>query len=124
MASRRKLQLNPAFAAAHGLAEKENASSQAFTHRLDLALKQARATGRMNVSNFGLATPLPDSIFDLRTGIQVDLSMGKTVVANYTEENLTSVDASDNAEMTGVLDARFCQFQQVQSLRFKSMKMA
>ena len=119
MASRRKLQLNPAFAAAHGLAEKENASSQAFTHRLDLALKQARATGRMNVSNFGLATPLPDSIFDLRAGIQVDLSMGKTVVANYTEENLTSVDASDNAEMTGVLDARFCQFQQVQSLRFK-----
>lgn len=111
----RKFQLNPAFAASHGLVTKHQSSTP---QRLDLVIKQARATGKLNASNLGL-NALPDRLFDLRSGIQVDVSMENSgPLQIYGEDEITLVDVSDN-ELDGKIDERFTQFCQVESLRLK-----
>uniref|UniRef100_A0A7S4IZQ0 Uncharacterized protein n=1 Tax=Odontella aurita TaxID=265563 RepID=A0A7S4IZQ0_9STRA len=127
---RRKL--NPAFTAAHGLPEQqsafrdtalsaEDAAASSGTKdgaagnstsssrpppgkkRIEHALKAARSTGRLNLSDCGLTAPLPDVIFDLRSGITVDYSMDRDREHDLAspwdtkgEEELTLVDFSDN----------------------------
>ena len=99
-------QLNPAFAAAHGLTEDVSINSKATEEnssplkRAKIAVKRARATGKLNVANIGLSSPLFDVLFDLRQGIKVNLSMNSTDTASwecFSESSLTLVDFSDNA---------------------------
>ncbi len=129
MTSRRAL--NPAFASAHGLAASEDddvimattTKVSSGSKRLELLLKEAMATGKLHASNAGLKSPLPESIFDVRAGIVVDLSMnvskGSVDVFAFAEETLTSVDLSDNDLHGSELDQRVLRYQQVQVLRWK-----
>ena len=139
MASKR--QLNPAFAAAHGLAASDEDSTAAIaaaaaaafgkssastdtSKRFELLLKEARMTGKLQASNAGLKSPLPVELFDLRAGIVVDLSMDAAKASSsdifvHTEETLTLVDVSDNALDGSMLDERILRYEQVQVLRSK-----
>jgi Leucine-rich repeat (LRR) protein len=138
MASRRAL--NPAFAAAHGLtagadedvlvvtpnAAKASVASNTnnSSKRLDLLLKEARASGKLQATNVGLKAPLPDALFDFRAGVVVDLSLeASSSAANrallFGEETLTSVDLSDNDLSGALLDERVLRYEQVQVLRWK-----
>lgn len=132
-------QLNPAFATAHGLAVPEEAvadrdrrqerssNASSSSRRLELAVKQAQSGGKLNLVNMGLTMPLPEAVFDFRLSLSsqqaVDLSMDRQPrrqqSLNYIEETVTAVDVSDNPSLTGVMDPRFVQFAQTQSLRFK-----
>ena len=97
--------------------------------RLQHALKAARSTGRLNLSDCGLTAPLPDSAFDLRSGVTIDLSMDSDDVNPWEvrgEETLTLVDFSDNdlssssgqsGEIDGNLDERVEKFEAVRNLR-------
>lgn len=141
MASRRAL--NPAFAAAHGLskvaddnedddaviveaAPNNNAKSSAggnHKKRLELLIKEARATGKLQASNIGLKAPLPDALFDFRAGVVVDLSLESSAATTHAivhgEETLTSVDLSDNHLSGSLLDERVLRYEEVQILRWK-----
>ena len=102
--SRFRRQLNPAFAAAHGLTESSSedgtvtispsnalggavSPSDQFSasvvttgrggssrKRVDQAIADARKTGKLCAGNLGLFT-LPDEVFDLRKGIKVNFSL-------------------------------------------------
>lgn len=117
-------QLNPAFAAAHGIdrsSQDEVLVEKSSKTRLDIAIKQARATGKLNVSNAGLSCPLPDILFDLRHGMQVNLSMDASEASSFevhAEETLTLVDFSDN-DIGAVLDNRIQRYQSLSIFRLK-----
>eukprot|EP00934_Nitzschia_sp_Nitz4_P004570 Nitzschia sp. Nitz4//scaffold34_size148208//51551//53857//NITZ4_002974-RA/size148208-processed-gene-0.39-mRNA-1//-1//CDS//3329548777//4560//frame0 len=122
--------LNPAFAAAHGLKKdtdkdeiKVPSTTQqgATTKRLESMLQQARTTGKLRAANISLTYPLPDSVFDLRLGLSVDLDMKASAGAtplHFAEETLTSVDLSDN-DIGGSMDERVVRYQQIQIMRWK-----
>ena len=147
MAPGRFRQLNPAFAAAHGLAEQSsdgtvkispsNASGVASPDlggsavitagssqkRVRQAIIQARKTGKLNSSNLGLFK-LPDEVFDLRKGISVDLSLSassSTTLGSHGEETLTLVDFSDNpiGRDGSELDERILCYKVVQIIRLR-----
>jgi Leucine-rich repeat (LRR) protein len=114
--------INPAFAAAHGLSLGGNdpTKQKQNSGRIELALKEARATGKLLFVDAGASTPLPSNLFELRASLQVNLSMDQQQSLNqYTEESLTVVDFSDNPLITGTVDERFAAFQRAQQLRFK-----
>lgn len=120
----RQRQINPAFAAAHGLsfgAENDPSKKrEESTGQLELALEQARATGKLLLVDAGVATPLPSNLFDLGAGMYVNLSMDhKQSLNQHSEETLFVVDLSDNHQITGPLDERFVSFHRVQQLRFQ-----
>lgn len=139
--SRRPLALNPSFAAAHGLATssqplkeeqgkhslvqpKKNLDTTSGSKRFELLLNNARTSGKLHAANAGLQGPLPDAVFDLRSGITVDLSMkgaasdATPTYMAHAEETLTLVDFSDN-DIGGAMDERVSRYTQVQIMRWK-----
>ena len=118
-------QLNPAFADAHGLnndltQSRTNQTNNSTKFRVEQAIKEARSTGLLYLIHAGL-TSLPDEIFDFRANMKVDLSMDsrQSSFSQYVEENLTTVDISDNEELKGSFDERLTKFQAVQILKCK-----
>jgi len=130
--------LNPSFAAAHGLTEDDNNKNNKNTNgmedgtkrrqrpqqRLNLITKQARSTGKLQAVNIGLVAPLPDELFDLRSGIVVDVTMNNSTDNDssqfvHAEETLTLVDLSDNDCRDSYLDERVLRYEQVQVMRWK-----
>ena len=134
MAARRR-QLNPAFASAHGLRceeEKERiapptsqssaacSSSSSGKGRIQILQNQARHSGNLHAADCGLTSPLPDELFDLRKGLQVDLSLNRTnIPGSHAEGTLKLVDFSDNALEAGSLDPRILSYAAVQKLRLR-----
>eukprot|EP00980_Cylindrotheca_fusiformis_P001655 scaffold374_cov124-Cylindrotheca_fusiformis.AAC.14 len=124
-------QMNPAFAAAHGISSstfgRNDPSGRNETNtksnRLEVALRRARATGKLLLVDSGIATPLSNKLFDLRAGVEVNLSLDQQQQSlasqQHTEETLEVVDLSDNQEITGTVDERFIVYQQAQQLKFK-----
>lgn len=117
MASNRKrnpkFKVNPAFANAHGLSEvsenvdpwekldRDLVSSQSPTVQVAKAIREARRSGKLVVSNAGLSSViLPDVMFDLRNDLvkQYDGAMDgdEKFWDCYGEEMLKVVDISDN----------------------------
>ena len=110
--SRRNLQLNPAFANAHGLSEatdnadpweqfdKELTLSNSTTAKLSHGINEARKTGKLILNSIELTLPLPSAIFDLRNEVLANLD-GRMDGNDkswecYGEEMLTMLDLSDN----------------------------
>jgi leucine-rich repeat protein SHOC2 len=129
MAARR--QINPAFASAHGLTAEENevssptgqepsaSSSSSSSGRIQILQNQACHSGNLHAANCGLTSPLPDELFDLRKGSQVDLSLNRTnAPGSHAEETLKLVDFSDNC-LGGSLDPRILSYAAVQKLRLR-----
>ena len=89
--------LNPAFAAAHGLAAAPPPGSAGAG--VDAALRTARSTGRLSLAGRSLRS-VPDAAFDLRSGVRTDLSLDSESNPGawecLGEEDLTAVDVSDN----------------------------
>ncbi len=119
---RRKL--NPAFAAAHGLAgdasvkTKSTKEDSSPLERAQFAVKRARATGKLNAANIGLCSPLFDILFDLGQGVEVNLSMDRRHAESFVESTLQLVDFSDNA-IGGILDDRIRRFRSIGIFRLK-----
>eukprot|EP00584_Thalassiosira_punctigera_P001581 CAMPEP_0172535752 /NCGR_PEP_ID=MMETSP1067-20121228/7612_1 /TAXON_ID=265564 ORGANISM="Thalassiosira punctigera, Strain Tpunct2005C2" /NCGR_SAMPLE_ID=MMETSP1067 /ASSEMBLY_ACC=CAM_ASM_000444 /LENGTH=813 /DNA_ID=CAMNT_0013320697 /DNA_START=16 /DNA_END=2457 /DNA_ORIENTATION=+ len=138
---RRPRQLNPAFASAHGLAQRRQQSSNSSSsivaaatgparggnaggnrNRVDAAIRSARSTGRLNLSSCSLAA-LPDAIFDLRSGVEIDLSMDSSSNPgswqSRGEDEVAVLDASDNPLSGGgrSLDDRLAKFVALKTLR-------
>eukprot|EP00592_Proboscia_alata_P005277 CAMPEP_0194365552 /NCGR_PEP_ID=MMETSP0174-20130528/13616_1 /TAXON_ID=216777 /ORGANISM="Proboscia alata, Strain PI-D3" /LENGTH=870 /DNA_ID=CAMNT_0039140315 /DNA_START=112 /DNA_END=2724 /DNA_ORIENTATION=+ len=121
-----RFKLNPAFAAAHantattdGVARGGSIASKS----IDYALKTARQTGKLHLIDSGLSSPLPDTFFDLRSDLTIDLSMSndneRSLMSEcYGEENLSSVDLSDNNGITE-LDDRITRYELVRTLRVR-----
>ena len=139
-------QLNPAFASAHGLQQQEGGRPvaaapagrsrqqqqphQMQTNKVDHALRSARRTGRLNLSSCSL-TALPDAVFDLRSGIEIDLSLDSTDNPgrwqSYGEEEITNADISDNELITSGghgFDERIAKFASLKSLRARRCRLA
>ena len=113
--------LNPAFAAAHGLAAAPPPGSAGAG--VDAALRTARSTGRLSLAGRSLRS-VPDAAFDLRSGVRTDLSLDSESNPGawecLGEEDLTAVDVSDNDLGAGGregLDARVGRFRSVRTLR-------
>jgi len=102
--------LNPAFAAAHGLAAAPPPGSAGAG--VDAALRTARSTGRLSLAGRSLRS-VPDAAFDLRSGVRIDLSLDSESNPGawecLGEEDLTAVDEG--------LDARVGRFRSVRTLR-------
>jgi Leucine-rich repeat (LRR) protein len=115
--------MNPAFAAAHGLTEdlKSKKDQNSSNNRIKLALKEARATGKLYLVNIqNLPTPLPNVLFDFHSSFKVDLSIDNYQPLNqYTEDSVSLVDLSDNSSLEGSFDERFVKFKRCQIFRFK-----
>ena len=90
---RRKRQLNPAFAAAHGLS---NDSQSTTRSRIDEIVAQARKTGKVQAANANLTSL--QSLLEWPP-ISVDLSLDNAALSweNHVMENVTLLDMSDNA---------------------------
>lgn len=88
----RRRQINPAFAAAHGLVNK---NAERNDSRLDAIVKKARKTGKVLASNADLLNL--QYILDLRT--PVDFSLETSCREQFIAETLLSVDVSDNSEL-------------------------
>lgn len=127
----RRLQLNPAFASAHGIQQdggrpaptSNHQSHHAQTNKVDHALRSARRTGRLNLSSCSL-TALPSAMFDLRSGIEIDLSLDSTDNPgrwqSYGEEEITNLDISDN-ELNNTSNGSDCGFDE-RIAKFASLK--
>jgi Leucine-rich repeat (LRR) protein len=121
--------MNPTFAAAHGLGKGNDrgqaASSISRGKRLELIVKEARTSGKLNAVNAGLVAPLPNELFALRAGIVVDMSIESSTKTGgidhfvHSEETLTHVDISDNDCKGSSLDERVLRYEQVQVMRWK-----
>lgn len=112
--------MNPAFARAHGLRVDGDLTAEMTTgdFRLETAIRDARNTGDLRLSNAGIG--LPNEIFELSASLQVNLSMDNHQSAyQHTEETLEVVDLSENDLITGEFDERFTKFTRVQQLYFK-----
>ena len=118
--NRPKRILNQAFAKAHNISfsdeqsrprksdfdssdksKKDLNSSIDSRQKIERAIIKARSTGKLQLSNMGLAAPLPDTIFDLRSGLQIDLSYeNSSFNVNkwdcFSEEEISLLDLSDN----------------------------
>ena len=115
-----RLQMNPAFARAHGLSAGGDpmAAGNVGSTRVEAAIRDARNSGQLRLNNAGIG--LPNEIFELSSSLQVNLSMDSQQSAyQHTEDTLTVVDLSDNKMISGELDDRFTKFIRVQQLRFK-----
>lgn len=115
-----RLQMNPAFAQAHGLPLAGELTAQATVGaiRLETAIKEARISGQLRLSNAGIE--LPNEIFELSASLEVNLSMeSQQSACQHTEDTLTVVDLSDNDMIAGDFDERFTKFIRVQQLCFK-----
>ena len=127
----RRLQLNPAFASAHGIQQdggrpaptSNHQSHHAQTNKVDHALRSARRTGRLNLSSCSL-TALPSAMFDLRSGIEIDLSLDSSDNPgrwqSYGEEEITNLDISDN-ELNNTSNGSDCGFDE-RIAKFASLK--
>ena len=127
----RRLQLNPAFASAHGIQQdggrpaptSNHQSHHAQTNKVDHALRSARRTGRLNLSSCSL-TALPSAMFDLRSGIEIDLSLDSSDNPgrwqSYGEEEITNLDISDN-ELNNTSNGSGCGFDE-RIAKFASLK--
>jgi Leucine-rich repeat (LRR) protein len=108
---RKKLQLNPAFANAHGLSEEKTADpcvklknevaiANSTASKISRSIDEARKTGKLLLNSIELKLPLPSAIFDLRNDLvkQFDGKMdGDDKFWNcYGEEMLTVLDLSNN----------------------------
>lgn len=119
-------QLNPAFASAHGISSKNEAvvaeeEPSSSLQKAKIAVERARESGKLTVANASLSSPLPDVLFDLRQGVEVDLSMNASGTASWelhTEETLTLVDFSDN-DLSGILDERVQRYRSLHIFRCK-----
>jgi uncharacterized protein YjbI with pentapeptide repeats len=118
---RRPRQLNPAFANARQNKISSHNAQQTQTKKVDAALRQARSTGRLNLSSCSLSS-LPLSMFDLRHHIEIDLSMDMSSNPgswqSYSEEEVTHIDLSDNL-LDKFTDKRLEKFVSLRSLRLK-----
>ena len=103
------------------------------------AIRNARSTGKLILCNNGLTAPLPDSIFNLRSGIDLELSFENK--SNNTqswncigEEEITLVDFSDNdftinstrilTGEEGYLDERIEMYRSLKTLRAKRCRLS
>ena len=140
----RRRQLNPAFASAHGLQQQQGSGrpaatapagrsrqqqQQPQTNKVDHAVRSARRTGRLNLSACSLTT-LPGSMFDLRSGIEIDLSLDSSDNPgrwqSYGEEDITNLDVSDN-ELSAIgsgFDERVAKFASLKNLRARRCRLA
>ena len=116
-------QLNTAFAAAHGISGPSRNTAfleESSSKRAEISVRHARFSGKLNAANAGLSSPLPDILFDLRHGIEVDLSMDTSAMStweSHAEETLKLVDFSDNN--IGILDDRILCYQSLSIFRLK-----
>ena len=140
---RHRRKINPAFASAHGLEqhwrrprlssnENENRSTET-QNKIDAALRAARSTARLNLASCALNVgALPDAIFDLRGTIQIDLNMDSSsnpgAWQSHSEEELTVLDISDNADdlmkENIMLDTRLAKLRSLRTLRSRRSNIA
>ena len=126
----RRRQLNPAFASAHGLAQKkqhslQDTANQGSHNKVDSALRLARSTARLNLSSCSLnVAALPDAMFDLRGSIEIDLNLDSTENPgswnSYGEEDIVCLDISDcnvQSKDKVLLDSRLVKLVSLRSLR-------
>lgn len=129
----RRRQLNPAFASAHGLVQKQHLSrgslqdndNQSSQDKVDSALRLARSTARLNLSSCSLnVAALPDAMFDLRGSIEIDLNLDSTENPgswmSYGEQDIVCLDISDcnvKSKDKVLLDSRLVQLVSLRSLR-------
>jgi hypothetical protein len=87
--SRQLRQLNPAFIAAHGISESSKSQiavdpvNLSSAQRIQQAVQTARTSGKLNVANMGLSSPLPDNLFGLRHGTELNLSMSSSAPSSW-----------------------------------------
>jgi len=99
------------------------------TNKVDHVLRSTRRTGRLNLSSCSL-TALPDAMFDLRSGIEIDLSLDSSDNPgrwqSFGEEEITNLDVSDNELSTSGsgFDERIAKFASLQSLRARRCRLA
>jgi len=107
---RKKFELNPAFANAHGLSEetgdpwenldKELSVANSTASKLVRSIEEARKTGKLVLDGVEMTLPLPDQMFNLRNDLlkQYDGVMGSNdrLWSCYGEEMLTLLDLSNN----------------------------
>ena len=79
--NRRNLELNPAFANAHGLSEatenvdpwnqldKDLSNANSTLIKLAKAIEEARKSGKLMLSSIGLKLPLPKAMFEIRSDL-------------------------------------------------------
>jgi len=152
--------LNPAFAKAHGISfpsdkahiknsHEVNSGTSNELHvknqdiynadpsqRIRHAIMNARANGKLNLSSIGLKNPLPNSIFNLRAGIEIDLSLDSHT-SNYTastfgEEEIYMLDLSDNdfssvpkgGDQESRLDERITIYKALKTLRTRRCQLS
>jgi len=136
---RLRRQLNPAFASAHGLQQQEGAggsrnNNNNNNNKVDHALRSARRTGRLNLSSCSLSA-LPPAVFDLRSGIEIDLSLDSGDNPgrwqSFGEEEVTNLDISDNVFFRSGgngsgcgFDERIAKFASLKSLRARRCHLA
>ena len=106
---RKRFELNPAFANAHGLSEetgdpwenldKELAIADSTASKLVRSIEEARKTGKLALDGVEMVLPLPAQMFDLRKDLlKLDGVMGSNdkLWSCYGEEMLTLLDLSNN----------------------------
>ena len=158
--NRPKRMLNPAFAKAHGISFPSDKAHIKSSHevnsgtsnelhvknqdiynvdpsqRIRHAIMNARAHGKLNLSSIGLKNPLPNSIFNLRAGIEIDLSLDSHT-SNYTastfgEEEIYMLDLSDNdfssvpkgGDQESRLDERITIYKALKTLRTRRCQLS
>mmetsp|Transcript_5723 Transcript_5723/g.12996 ORF Transcript_5723/g.12996 Transcript_5723/m.12996 type:complete len:948 (-) Transcript_5723:272-3115(-) len=94
--------------------------------KVQAALRTARLTGRLLLCDCNL-TSLPDQMFDLRSGIEIDLSLDSSSNpsrgSSLGEEELTSVDVSDNDLSEALMDERVERFRSLSVFRARRSKL-
>ena len=113
MPPRRKFELNPAFANAHGLSDaadnadpwsqldKELSNANSTLTKLAKAVEESRKTGKLMLSSIDLKLPLPKAMFDIRADL-IAAYDGTAIDSDdkfwecHSEETLTLLDISDN----------------------------
>lgn len=148
--NRRNLELNPAFANAHGLSEatenvdpwnqldKDLSNANSTLIKLAKAIEEARKSGKLMLSSIGLKLPLPKAMFEIRSdlieafdGTAIDVDDSEKFWECHGEETLTLWDMSDNdlsikgtkggePAKLAMLDDRLQCYRSLQTLRIRN----